>query len=540
MAVRARARKADENLLTPGLAAPHAPLPARRVSRLGFTMTQRRRKRPRVLICTPEITELPEGMGNAAHTVRAKGGGLGDISAGLIRYLHDDERFELHVVLPKYDIKFRDYANITNRELDLLVPLLHRKGVHLVTDSAFSHLAGVYDESKQHPRIRRAEAFQRYIINQLLDELRPDVVHCNDWMTGLVPAAAREKGIRSIFTLHNVFTEHETPANIDRSGIDVRRFFHNLYYERWPDPRVDNWEDNRVDFTASGIHGADVVNTVSPSFLDELVRGEFEDIVPPSVRHAIREKHAQGKALGIINAPSDTVDPRLSKHIVPYDEEDVLEKKAINKQAFQERMGLRPDAAAPLFFWPSRLYSQKGPELLYTIARRFTEQHGAQIAIVGTGEPEVERRFQRLALSSNGRISQRYFREDISELGKAGSDFVLMPSLYEPCGLPQMECPRYGTLPVARLTGGLKDTVSPLDVQAGTGIGFVFSEFSAAALEGAMQQAVAFHRLPVEVRGPVLKRVMRHSFEHFSLENTAKEYIRVYESFMEAPLTVEV
>lgn len=494
---------------------------------------QRRRKRPRILICTPEITELPEGMGNAAHTIRAKGGGLGDISAGLIRYLHEDERFELHVVLPKYDAKFRDFANVTTRELDLLVPLLQRKGVHLVSDSAFSNLHAVYEDSAAHPRVRRAEAFQRYIINQLLDELRPDVVHCNDWMTGLVPAAAREKRIKSIFTLHNVFTEYDSPAAVDRMGIDVRRFMAHLYMESFPEGWRDNWNSNRIDFTASGIHAADVVNTVSPTFLHELTRGDFDNIVPPSVRTAIRVKDEHGRALGILNAPSDTVDPRLSKHIIAYDETDLMEKKAENKALFQERMGLRQEAQAPVFLWPSRIYDQKGPELLLAIAKRMVDQHGAQIALVANGEPELERMFQKLALASQGRISQRYFREDLSELGKAGSDFVLMPSLYEPCGLPQMEGPRYGTLPVARLTGGLSDTVLPLDIDNDSGIGFVFEDFSPEALEGAMLRAIEFHRLPFDTRRRVLERVMRESFDRFSLANTAKQYIRVYESFLE-------
>ncbi|HSI04964.1 MAG TPA: glycosyltransferase, partial [Myxococcota bacterium] len=222
-----------------------------------------------------------------------------------------------------------------------------------------------------------------------------------------------------------------------------------------------------------------------------------------------------------------------AKHIVAYDETDVMEKKSQNKVLFQERMGLRQEAQAPIFLWPSRLYDQKGPDLLFAIAKRIVDQHGAQIAIVANGEPEMERKFQKLALASQGRISQRYFREDLSEIGKAGSDFVLMPSLYEPCGLPQMEGPRYGTLPVARLTGGLSDTVLPLDLDNDTGIGFVFDEFSPEALEGAMLRAIEFHRLPFDTRRRVLERVMRESFDRFSLAVTAKQYIRVYESFLE-------
>ncbi len=307
-------------------------------------------------------------MGNAANHVRAKGGGLGDISAGLIRNLYEDERFELHVALPKYASKFADLSEIGDRELDELTPILHKQGIHLVTDSAFSRLDDLYDESLEHPRIRRAQAFSRHIINHMLDTVRPDVVHCNDWMTGLVPAAARERGIKSLFTLHNVFTEKDSCLHVEQSGIDVRRFMHSLYFERFPEDNAANWTSNRIDFLASGIHASDVVNTVSSTFLLEIVDERFNDIVPESVRHAVSEKFQSGKACGILNAPNDTVDPRLSQHITPYYLDDFPEKKAENKIAFQKHMGLDVDATAPLFFWPHRLYPQKGPELVLAIA----------------------------------------------------------------------------------------------------------------------------------------------------------------------------
>jgi starch synthase len=493
---------------------------------------KRKRGKPRILICTPEITELPEGMGNAAHYIRAKGGGLGDISASLINYLHSDERFEMHVVLPKYDSKIQDFAAISERELDLLAPLLHRRGVHLVVDSAFSHLPDVYADTEGHPRIRRAEALQRYIINQLLDELRPDVVHCNDWMTALVPAAARDKGIKSLFTLHNVFTEKETPANVDRSGIDVRRFMNFLYFDQFPHNSADNWFNNRIDFTASAINAADWVNTVSHTFLDEMVRGQFDDIVPNAVKRALIDKREQGRALGILNAPNDNIDPRVCSHITRYGIEDVAEKKRINKELFQKRMKLAPDLGAALFFWPSRLYSQKGPELLYTIVQRFVRKHGAQVAVVANGAPDIEQMFKKLAAGSTGRIAVVPFSEELSDLGKAAADFILMPSYYEPCGLPQMEGPRFGALPVARLTGGLRDTVTELDVEANTGNGFAFEEFNSTALEAALHRAVAFHQLPAEKKTPIVQRIMREGFERFALANTAKEYVALYEKMI--------
>jgi starch synthase len=490
------------------------------------------KRRPRVLICTPEITELPEGMGNAAQYIRAKGGGLGDISAGLIQHLHTDARFELHVVLPRYDAKIRDLARITYREIDAMGRVLGRQGVHLVTDSAFSSLTEVYGEQEANPRIRRAEAFQRYIINDLLLRLEPDVVHCNDWMTGLVPAAARALGIKSLFTLHNVFTELAPLCDIDRSGIDVRRLTEYLYFRDFPENTGDNWRKNGVDFTATGIHAADIVNTVSPTFLEEMVSGQFDDIVPPGVGRAMREKHAAGRTMGILNAPGDSDDPRINPHVHPYDIPDVMAGKRANKERFQKEMGLRPDPDAPLFLWPSRLYAQKGPELLAAIASNVVQKHGAQIALVASGDRAVEAVFRKLATTSDGRIAHRPFREDLGMRGLAGADFVLMPSLYEPCGLPQMVGPRFGTLAVARLTGGLKDTVTPLDVEEGTGNGFVFAPHTSQALAGAIAEAVAFHQQPAAIREATLQRVMQDSLERFTLANTARAYIEVYEKLI--------
>jgi len=476
-------------------------------------------------------------MGNAANFVRAKGGGLGDISAGLIDHLYRADRYDLHLAMPNYRAKFRSGAHLTSSELDKRTRTLGRRGIHLVNDSAFSYLEDIYADSTAHPRIRRAEAFQRYVINHLLGTLRPAIVHCNDWMTGLIPAAARAKGIHSVFTIHNVFTELETAKNIDRSGIDVRSMLGHLYFEYWPTDPVDTWEKNRVDFTASGIHAASLVNAVSPTFLEELVRGDFPEVVVPSIRSALRAKHAAGRAIGILNAPGDGIDPRRARHILRFGPENVVPRKAENKAILQHRVGLDIRPEAPLFFWPSRLYTQKAPELLLAVASSFVIRHDAQFLVVANGDLEIERRLRMLALRHRGAVVHRPFDEELSEVAKAGADFVLVPSWYEPCGLPQMEGPRFGTLPIVRATGGLKDTVPPLDVENGTGIGFVFDELSADALSVAMRSAVGFRACNETVRAEILGRIMLEAAQRFSLARTAEHYMDVYDRLIAAPLS---
>jgi ADP-glucose type glycogen/starch synthase len=502
---------------------------------------KKKARRPRILLVTPEVTELPPGIGNLANFVRAKGGGLADISSALVAEMVR-LGLDVHVALPKYERQICDFAQISRGELDRLVSLFQTsEAIHLVQDSAFAHLQDVYEygggtNSARH----RAEAFQRAVINQILDVAMPAhgkmLVHCNDWMTGLIPAAARSRGLPSLFTLHNVHTDKDTLRNLERCGIDVSRFWKDLYLEQHPDFVANPWDTIGVDFLLSGIKAAHLVNTVSPSFLLEIVNGYFPDIVSWRVREEVRAKHAAGAATGILNAPKSTVDPRLAPGLKRnFDEDTVLEAKRENKISFQQHTGLAVNPDAPLFFWPHRLYDQKGPGLLADIALALVQQYwneGLQIAVVGNGDPRWERAFGTIACGSQGRITYQHFEEGLSELGKAGADFILMPSLYEPCGLPQMEGLRYGTLPVVRATGGLKDTVQHLDVAGDRGNGFVFNDFSADALWWAIAEAMKFHRLGAEQRRGVLQRVMREAAATFNLEKTTLQYVRLYERLL--------
>ncbi|OQX70651.1 MAG: hypothetical protein B6D62_03980 [Candidatus Cloacimonas sp. 4484_275] len=497
-----------------------------------YRKVTRKSDKPKILLCTPEITELPEGMGNAANLVAAKGGGLGDISASLVRNLNESGKYELHIVLPKYDNKIKNIANFTNKQIDRLAIVLQGKGIHLVNDSAFSYLTDPYASSKFHSPVRRSLAFQRYIINNLLDWIQPDVVHCNDWMTGLIPAAAKAKGIKSLFTLHNIFTEKQTLKEIEMSGIKPMEFAEYLYFEEFPQEIIKNWEryfeTNKVDFTASAILSCDYFNTVSKTFLQELVNDEFPEIVPRPIFNVIKEKYLQKRAKGILNAPNDTINPKVLPHIINFNKHTVMEKKAENKKLFQKKMNLPPIPDIPLFFWPNRLYYQKSPELLVDNAEYFLKKYRMQIAIVANGDAGLEKKLEQLSAKLK-HLSYHHFEEPLSILGKAASDFIMMPSRYEPCGLPQMEAPRFGTLPIVRATGGLKDTVEQLDVPNNKGNGFVFQFPDKAGFEYGIREALKFYELPFETRKKQIQRIMSESKRKFNMKNTAKEYMKIYD-----------
>lgn len=500
-----------------------------------FSQIFKKSDKPRILICTPEITELPEGMGNAANLVVAKGGGMGDISAGLVRHLNDSQEFELHIVLPKYDRSIKHIAALTSQQVDRLAVVLSGRGIHLVNDSAFSYIDNPYAENIIHTPMRRSLVFQRYIINDLLDFIQPDVVHCNDWMTGLIPAAARAKGIKSIFTLHNIFTEKQTMMEIEYSGIRPLDFVEWLYFEIFPENIRQNWKQhfhtNKVDFTATAIFAADYFNTVSETFLQELVENMFPDIVPQSIFEMIKQKHELGRAIGILNAPNDTMNSKVLSDIINFNKYTMMEKKAENKQLFQERIGLPQKADIPLFFWPNRLFFQKGPDILFDNLDYFLKKYKMQIAVVANGDKKLEAKLEKIS-HKYPQIAYQHFDESLSNLGKAAADFILMPSRYEPCGLPQMEVLRFGTLPVVRSTGGLKDTIEQLNVNENRGNGFTFMFADKEGLDYGFQEAMAFYKLPKSVKEKQLQRVMSESKRRFNLQNTAEKYMGIYQKLI--------
>ncbi|MCD4818968.1 MAG: glycogen/starch synthase [Candidatus Cloacimonetes bacterium] len=500
-----------------------------------YNQIVKRTSKPRILLVTPEITALPEGMGNAVNYVAAKGGGLGDISASLVRYLNETNEYDIHIAIPKYDIKIKNVAKFTNQQIDRLAIVLSGRGIHLVNDSAFSYLSNPYEDNLIHSSARRALALQRHVINNLLELVNPDIVHCNDWMTGLIPSAAKAKGIKSLFTLHNIFTEKKTMKDIELSGMKPMEFAEYLYFEEFPENLRQNWkkhfDSNKVDFTASAIFASDYFNTVSKTFLEELVTDKFSDLVPRPIFEMIKQKYENGRALGILNAPNDTVNSKVMGDIVNFNKYEVMEAKAENKRNFQKLMGLPSESEIPLFFWPNRLYYQKSPEILVDNVDYFLKKYNIQIAVVANGNPKIEKQLEILSKKFD-RIKFKVFDESLSNLGKAAADFILMPSRYEPCGLPQMEAPRFGTLPVVRATGGLKDTIEQMDVKKEAGNGFLFEMADKPGLEFGIREAIKFYDLPFDIKEKNIQRVISHSKRTFNMKNTASKYMDIYDKLI--------
>jgi starch synthase len=496
-------------------------------------------RNPRILVVTPEITYLPQGMGNLANNLTAKAGGLADVSAGLVSALFELGA-DVHVALPHYRRMFHiEIGNLIGEELRVYQSKLPSDRIHLAEDRIFFYRDAVYASSEQeNPKI--ALAFQREVIHNIIPRVNPDLIHCNDWMTGLIPAVARRINIPCLFTVHNIHTWDLTLAQIEDRGIDAAGFWRHLYYKSFPTTYEQMRNSHLVDMLASGIFAAHYINTVSPAFLDEIVAGRHP-FVPEHLRAEFASKVRAGCAVGILNAPDAKFDPATDTALERrYTADDAPEARRVNKLEFQRRLGLTPDPDAPLFFWPSRLDpAQKGCQLLAHILYGVVSAHWAenlQIAIVANGSYQPVFRDIVRHHDFHGRVAVCDFNDDLSHLGYAGSDFMLMPSLFEPCGLPQMISAIYGTLSVVRDTGGLHDTVFPLRVEEGTGNGIVFETYDPNGLRWAMDQAMAFHRRPREVKDAVVRRIMREGAASFNHAATARHYFDIYEKMLRRPI----
>ncbi|GAB4264189.1 MULTISPECIES: glycogen synthase [Deferrisoma] len=498
-----------------------------------------RRRKPRILIVTPEITYLPEGMGNLSNRLTAKAGGLADVSASLVAALFDLGA-DVHVALPHYRQLFHiDIGRFISEELRTYLSKLPEDRVHLAEDRIFYYRDSVYSDY-QTENLKLALVFQREVINNILPRVRPDLVHCNDWMTGLVPAHARRLGIPSLFTVHNIHTREATLAQIEDLGIDAAEFWMNLYYVRMPGSYEETRNSIPVDLLTSGIFASHFINTVSPTFLREIVEGRH-DFVPDPVRREIRAKYDAGCAEGILNAPDPTYNPVRDEALVSrYGPERHPDGKRENKLAFQRTLGLEVNPDVPLFFWPSRLDPvQKGCDLLAHVLYEIVSAYwhdGLQVAFVANGP--YARVFSDIVAfhGLQGRVAVHPFREDLSRLGYAAADFVLMPSKFEPCGLPQMVGMIYGALPVVHDTGGLHDTVEPLDPARGQGNGFRFEVYDPPGLRWAVDRAMDFYRLPPAVRFREVRRIMAEAAGRFTHSETARRYIELYERMLARPL----
>ena len=346
----------------------------------------------------------------------------------------------------------------------------------------------------------------------------PDVVHCHDWATGLVPVMLNTtlRGTplgqtASVFTIHNLEHQGYSPSRV----VDFARL-------PWPefhrDGIVGNW---MVNLMKAGLSHSTKLTTVSPTYANEIKTpgGGF------GLDGVLR--YRAGDLVGIVNGIDDESwdparDPALPANYSAGD----LAGKAVCKARLQEHFGLELNPRVPLFGVVSRLASQKGLDLLADALPAIMERMQVQIVLLGSGDGWMEHLFRQATYGYRGRFGAHIgFDGRLARLIQAGSDFFVMPSRSEPCGLTQMYAMRYGTLPIVRATGGLVDTVENFAEGQGRGTGFVCNDATTAALFNTLGWACAtYYNRPDEISG-LQRRAMARDL---SWRYSAREYVQLY------------
>ena len=494
---------------------------------------------PRVLIVTPEVTYLPPGMGDPSSALNAKPGGLGDVSAALINALYC-QGADVHVALPCYRAMFNGQCGpYVRRKLSAIQDRVPEERIHFAQDRVFFYRNHVYSGDALE-NINISLAFQREVINNIVPKVQPDLIHCNDWMTALIPAMARHLDIPCLFTIHNIHTVKCLLSDIEERGIDSALFWQNLFFEHFPSSYENIRDTVPVDFLTSGVFAAHFVNTVGPTFLKEMTQGRHH-FVKDTLQRELTNKSNNGCAVGILNAPDPSYNPSTDETLsCKYSATNHAFGKKANKKSLQKALGLTKDTQAPLFFWPHRLDPvQKGCQLLsgilYDVVSRYWDQN---LEMVFVADGEFQKYFKEIVRfhDLSHRVAVCGFNERLARLAYGAADFVLMPSSFEPCGLPQMIGPIYGALPVAHDTGGIHDTVDHLDVEKDAGNGFLFETFNEGGLSWAIDQAMRFYMLPPNQRKRQIHRIMQQSALTFNHQVTAKHYIDLYERMLHRTL----
>lgn len=351
-------------------------------------------------------------------------------------------------------------------------------------------------------------------------DFRPDIIHCHDWQTGLVPAYMKSvyvldpffRETASLFTLHNAAYQGNFPAPaMHLTGIDYGHFNHLGLEFR-----------GGLCFLKAGIVYADLLSTVSERYAQEIQSPEYG----MGLEGIYRQRRTELR--GILNGVDyDIWNPETDRHIARNYSATDLAGKAVCKKDLQRSMGLPDDENAPVVAMVTRLAWQKGFDIVESVIESFVTRHGMQMVFLGEGEARYEKRLQALRDRYPDRIGVFIgFNEPLAHKIEAGADLFVMSSRYEPCGLNQIYSLRYGTLPVVRATGGLDDTIDNYDAEHNFGNGFKFWDLSGASLYQTVMWALDVYWTKKDAWRQMIMRAMA---TRFTWERAAGQYVEYYE-----------
>ncbi|MEX0806425.1 MAG: glycogen synthase GlgA [Candidatus Binatia bacterium] len=461
----------------------------------------------------------------------AKTGGLADVvgtlSAALERLGH-----ELFLIMPAYRCALQGGFSLADTSMRLSVPIsdheesagvvktrlgqnitvyLIRADRYFDREFLYGPTQGDYDDN-----IGRFVFFSRSAL-EILRREPVDIVHCHDWQTALVPVFLKAQGFRypELASAKTVLTVH----NLGFQGVFWRLDWHLLNLDdSLFTPEYLEFYGN-FNLLKGGLIFADKITTVSPTYAQEIM-----SIKQGFGLQGVLQNRA-GDLSGILNGVDYSEwNPAVDALIAERYNEQNLDGKSICKESLQRAMGLARNTDRPLFGMISRLTSQKGFDLVEKVFGTVLEQH-AQVVLLGSGEARYQEFFRRAAAEFPDKVAVRLgFDERLAHQIEAGADVFLMPSLYEPCGLNQMFSLKYGTIPIVRAVGGLRDTVEDCNAETSAGTGFVFERYDALELLKTIDRALLLFG-DKKAWTALQRRAMRMDF---SWDRSAQAYSNLY------------
>lgn len=461
-----------------------------------------------------------------------KTGGLADV-VGSLPKCFDKETYDIRVMIPKYlcipeerlngitfltnfyvDLSWRkQYAGIFTKKVDGITFYLIDNEYYFAGPRPYGN---IYEDIEKFAFFSKAALMAMQKI-----DFRPDIVHCHDWQTGVIPLMLKEcfrgndfyQGIKSVMTIHNLKFQGRWELQKVKDVLGLPDYY-------FTSDKLESYND--ANYLKGGIVFADAVTTVSKTYAEEIKTMEYGEGLHGLLRARSNDLR------GIVNGVDyQEFNPETDKYIYKsYNARNFRKEKIKNKRALQEELGLEKDDKAFLIGIVSRLTDQKGFDLIDCIMDELCGEN-IQLAVLGTGEEHYENMFRHYEWKYHGKVSANiYYSEELSHKIYAASDAFLMPSLFEPCGLSQLMSLRYGTIPIVRETGGLKDTVEPYNEYESTGTGFSFSNYNAHEMLGVIRYAMEVFRDKKREWNKLIDRAMAADF---SWKRSAKEYEEMYD-----------
>ena len=463
-----------------------------------------------------------------------KTGGLGDVAGALPKYLCDIG-VDTRLIMPLFAGIGEDYRSKMKKIAEFYVPfswrnqylglyeLQHKNTIVYFLDNEYyfkrDKAYGYFDDGE------RIAFFSKALLESIeYMEFDPDILHLNDWHTALSAVYLREmyqglekfRKIKTIFTIHNLKFQGKFDPNMIKDPLDL---------DRYPNAKRQLLEKDAVNFMLGALNYSDYLTTVSPTYAEEVKDAFFGE--------GMQEVFSRRASIfrGIVNGIDyDVYNPMTDKNIFVNYGPLSYENKKKNKINFQKELGLEEREDVCIIGLVSRLTEQKGMDLLCTIFEEMMDTKDVEFIMLGQGDKKYEDAFRYFENKYRGRVSSSIcFSEERSRRIYAASDLLLVPSIFEPCGLSQLIAMRYLTLPVVRKTGGLKDTVIPYNKFTKEGTGFAFQNINAHELLFTIKDAVDLFYNDKETFKTLVDNTTKYDY---SWNTSAKEYKKLYKELL--------